>query len=437
MATLMAGAGVADITPLDSQYLFGYLHVERYSTGVHDPLLSSALYLTDGHTPVLFVANDIIFVSKATTRRVRRRIEQVTGIPGTNILISATHTHSGPSTVDYIGFAGDPTVPEVDLAYLQRFEDGIVTAALTAYRHAQPAELGLAIAEVVGLGTNRRDPTGPSDPQVPVLMARAAMTGRPIAGMIVCSMHPTVLHENSTVVSADFPGMARRFLQQNVLGEDCPLIYHTGPAGNQSPRHVVRENTLVEANRLGELLGRALADVIPQINYGSLGPLQVRRALVDLPRRVFPPVSEAERRLERAAQRFAYLQQSGAPRQQIRTAEVDWFGAEGLLMLARMAAEGRLEPTYESCLPAEAQAIQVGPWWFVGWPGEIFVEYALAVKARAKNTFVISLANGELQGYIVTEEAAREGGYEASSALFAPQSGMMLVENTLQLLRVS
>ena len=80
------------------------------------------------------------------------------------------------------------------------------------------------------------------------------------------------------------------------------------------------------------------------------------------------------------------------------------------------------------------QALQVGQWWFVGWPGEIFVEHALAVKAAVKDTFVISLANGELQGYVVTEDAAREGGYEASNAIFAPAAGRKLVETTLALL---
>jgi hypothetical protein len=77
----------------------------------------------------------------------------------------------------------------------------------------------------------------------------------------------------------------------------------------------------------------------------------------------------------------------------------------------------------------------IGSWTFVGWPGEIFVEYALAVKGEARDTYVISLANGELQGYITTEAAATEGGYEAANAIFAPQSGQVLVETTLRLLR--
>jgi neutral ceramidase len=431
---LLAGAGVADITPHDPQYLFGYPHVERTSTGVHDPLLSSALYLFDGRTPLIFVANDIIFVGKATAQRVRQRIEAATGVPAANILVSATHTHSGPSTVDYGSLEGDPFVPKVDPRYLQRFEDGIVAAGIEAVRRAQPAEVGLAVADGAGVGTNRRDPTGPADPQVPVLLARSAATGAPIACMMVCSMHPTVLREVSTVVSGDFPGMTRRFLQEHLLGSECPVLHHTGPAGNQSPRHVLRGNTVEEAQRLGETFGRAVTAALGKIAFESSLDLDARQALVELPRRAFPPVADAERQLQHAAEKLAHLRQMGAPRQEVRGAEVDWFGAEETVRLARLAAEGKLEGAYRSCLPAEGQAMKVGPWTFVGWPGEVFVEYALVVKAEARDTYVISLANGELQGYIVTEAAVSEGGYEASNAIFTPDAGRMLVEATLRLI---
>jgi hypothetical protein len=430
---LIAGAGVADISPRDSQYLFGYPHVDRFSAGISDPLLSSALFLSDGLTSLLFVANDIIFVSKATAARVRERIREATGIPEENILISATHTHSGPSTVDYASLAADPTVPKVDPGYLAHFEDGIMAAGVAAFRNARPAEAGLALTEA-RVGTNRRDPAGPADPQVPVLMVREAGTGTPVACMLVVSMHPTVLREDSRVVSGDFPGLARRYLQQHVLGADCAVLHHTGPAGNQSPRHVVRENTVAEARRLGEVLGQAVARSLPEITYTQEITLQACRTLIELPRRAFPPSEEAQGKVARAAQRLEHLRQSGAPRQVIRGAEVDWFGAEETARLARLAADGRLASYYNACLPAEIQVLQIGPWAFVGWPGEIFVEYGLQVKGERPGTFVISLANGEFQGYISTEQAAAEGGYEASNAIFAAQSGQVLVESTLRLL---
>ncbi len=433
MQPLLAGAATADITPRDSQFLFGYPHVERYSTGVNDPLLSSALYLAAGREQIMFIANDIIFVGKASAERVRARISAATGIPAGNVMVTATHTHSGPITVDYLSNEDDPAVPKADPAYLALFEDSMVAAACRAKAGAQPAEIGLAIADGSGVGTNRRDPAGPSDPQVPVLMVRA-VGGAPIACMLVCSMHPTVLHEDSTLVSADFPGMARRFLQERVFGPEVPVLHHTGPAGNQSPRYVTRANTFAEAERLGAILGSAVAKAIAGIAYSGEAHLGSAQHLLDLPRRTFPSVEEARLKLEQARRRLEQLRRENAPRQLVRTAEVDWFGAEETFTLARAAAEGRTEAFYRSCLPAEVQLLRIGRWAFVGWPGEIFVEYALTVKTQCPDTYIISLANGELQGYIVTEEAAREGGYEASNGLFGPEAGQMLVEATLDLL---
>ena len=111
---LTAGSAIVDITPKDSLHLYGYPHVARDSTGIHDPLLSSALYLSDGATAAMFVANDIIYVPKTIAASVRRRIEQATGIPVRNIMVTATHTHSGPVTTNYISHEADPVVPKAD-----------------------------------------------------------------------------------------------------------------------------------------------------------------------------------------------------------------------------------------------------------------------------------------------------------------------------------
>ncbi len=435
MPSLIAGSAVADISPKDSQFLYGYPHVERYSTGIHDPILSQALYLSDGQQQVMFIANDIIFITKQSAQRVRQRISQATDIPVTNIMVTATHTHSGPITANYISNEADPVVPKVDQGYLRHFEDQIVAAGTEACRHRQPAKAGLALASGQGVGTHRHDPNGPADPQVPVLMVRSIDGDRPIAAMVVCSMHPTVLHEDSKLVSGDFPAMARQYLQKTLLGEKCPVLYHTGPAGNQSPRHVTRGNTFAEAERLGQMLGESIARVIPSMKYRSDLTLSCTQALVDLPRRTMPSVAEAEQGEHRARQRLAHLRQTNAPRTEVRTAECDWFGSEETLTLAKAAASGRLEKTIQESLPAEVQVIRVGDWSFVSWPGECFVEFGLKVKAQRPNTFVITLANGELQGYLVTEEAVRGNWYEGSNAsLKSPESGEKLVEATLKLL---
>ncbi len=431
---LLAGAAVADITPRSSSFLYGYPHVRRYSTGVHDPLLSAALYLSDGATQAMFLSNDLIWVSKETTRRIRERIRSQVPVPAGHIMITASHTHSGPMTLDLLSNEADPVVPKTDPEYVDFLEEAIARAAVTAFRNSGPAEAGLAVSHAEGIGTHRRDPQSPADPQVPVFLVRRALDARPIACMLVYSMHPTVLHEDSLLISADFPGMARQFLQEKVLGRDCPVLYHTGPAGNQSPRHRVRANSFPEARRLGCLLGKSVAEAMERIVFRPDHTIACSRVLTDLPRRRIPSCSEAQQRMRAARERLELLRETGAAREQIRTAEVDWFGSEESWTLAKASGEARLESFYRSVLPAEIQSIQVGPWSFVGWPGEVFVEYSLSVKKQFPDVFIISLANGELQGYIVTPEAEGQGAYEAGNSLFAPESGAILVEKSKELL---
>ena len=431
---LLAGAAVADLTPPGSVFLYGYPHVERMSTGVHDPLQSAALYLRGKKGAALFIANDIIVIDRDFTAGVRRRINARTGVAEDAIMITCTHTHSGPVTVDGLSHASDSIVPRRDEAYLRLAADRMVEAACAAVKAATPAEIGLATARAEGVGTNRHDPAGPSDPEVPVLVARSTRDRSPIACMVVFAMHPTVMHEDSKLISADFPFFTRRLLQGGALPASCPVVYHTGAAGNQSPRHVTRANTFAEAQRLGEKLGSAIAAAIPGISYRPDAPIACRRKFIDLEIRKFSAVDKADAALGEVRARFERLKQEGAPRPEVRTAECDVFGAEETADLARAAIDGRLQAAARSCLPAEIQVIEIGSWKFVGWPGEHFVEFALEVKARSPGTFIITLANGELQGYIVTAEAAAKGFYEATNAVFAPSNGQRFVRETLALL---
>ncbi len=433
---LIAGAASIEITPPVGIFLAGYPHVRRDSTGVHDPLLSCALYIEHGGERALIITNDVIYVAKSLVTRCRARIAKQTGVPETNILISATHTHSGPKTLDPIATSGDDAVPRTDEQYVRYLEDRIVEVAGRAAASPSPAEAGLAVADATGVGTNRRDVNGAKDLAVPVLVVRDASTHRAIAAMLVCSMHPTVLHEDSKLISGDFPAMARQQLGREILGEKCVVLYHTGPAGNQSPRHVTRDNTFDEAKRLGSILATAAAKVIPSIQYSRDHALRCRSTSAELALRSFPGEAEAQATLIRARTRLDELRRIEAPRTQVRTAEVDWFGAEETLTLARAVQSGALQQAADAAMPAEVQCISLGPWNFIAWPGEMFVEFALAVKSKKPNTFLISYANGELQGYLVTREAAAEGGYESQNAIFkSPESGELLVQKTLELLR--
>lgn len=434
MSPFLAGAASVNITPEKPYFLHGYPNVERISEGVNDRLLSSALFLTDGKEQIIFITNDLLYIDKKSTARIRAGISQKTGVPVSCILIAATHTHSGPITVEGAISGNDPVVPTVDPELVQLLEYRIMDAAQCAFQNAEPAQIGYTIVDGTGVGTNRRNPMWASDSEVPLMVVKNT-DGAYIACMMVCSMHPTVMHEDSKLYSGDFPAYTRDLLQKKYLGSMCPVLYFTGAAGNQSPRHVTKSNTFEEAKRIGGILAEAAGNALKKgLNFHSHVDVSCSSHSVDLPRRSFLSVEETDKNRKRALTLLESLRAKKTDSKEIRTAEVDWFGAEEQYYLSKLAEENKLEIYYQSSLPAEIQIMKVGELIFVAWPGEIFVEYALRLKEQSENTFLITLANGELQGYIVTEEAAKNNYYEASNSLFHYSGGETLLSETFKLL---
>ncbi len=436
--SLHAGVSSRNITPTKSLFLYGYPHVERMSEGVNDPLLANAMVLDNGEEQIVFCSVDLIYFSKELAKRIRRGLESKLGIPEEAIMLSATHTHSGPIIVRMVSNIDDPVVPPPDKEYIDFLASSLIDLIAEAYQNKIEVEFALTVADGTGIGGNRRSDEGAIDPEIPVMVVRRVLDKKIIGLSTVYCMHPTVLHEDFKLYSADFPGYTREYILDE-FGEDVVYLYHTGPEGNQSPRRFIRENTVAEAKRLGYELGKRIVGVVRKLSEGDFKKsisLKYSSSEVLLSPKQFPSVEEAEKNLKCAIDRLNKLKSTGASRVEIRTAECDWFGAEELVTLARLSSSGELEDILREVLPAEVQVFKIDEYYFVALPGEWFVEYSLEIKQRAPGkTFVICLANGELQGYIVTEEAYREGGYEASNSMFAPNEGRKIIEKALEMIR--
>ena len=70
----------------------------------------------------------------------------------------------------------------------------------------------------------------------------------------------------------------------------------------------------------------------------------------------------------------------------------------------------------------------------MGWPGEVFAEFGLTLKGNHRNVSLITYANGELQGYVVTKEAHEKGFYEAGNSFFDISAGYLMLEATDKIL---
>jgi hypothetical protein len=416
--------------------LYGYPHVKRVSTGVHDPLLASVLCLERGGVRLVMVALDLLFLDPPVSRTIRRHVAAALKVPEAGVFISCSHTHSGPVTSRLVGWQNDPTIPAPDPAYLGWVGEQVVAAAEAAAACLVPAAMAWSGANAKGVGGNRLSSDGVTDPECGILAVRDAQSGKLIAVSLIYGMHPTVLHEDSTLISSDFPYYARLHINEQ-FGGKVTVLYHTAPCGNQSPRYFVKGQTFAEAERLGRKLGAAAVEALRGIgasDWSDEPRLDAALTPIDLSRRALLPLPSARALLKEYRQTYERLKAEGAPRPEVRTAECAVFGAEGTVALAEAEARGDIERLLMKYAPLEVQILRIGAASVVGLPGECFTDYALTIKRNASTrTFVVSLVNGELQGYIVTPEAAAAGGYEATNAVFAAESGEILVRTALGL----
>src|SRR5690606_9963618 len=89
-----AGASTSNITPKLGQGIVGGFGTPPTATHVHDQLHARTLALDDGSTQLVFVVVDNVAIKREVFDEAKRRIQEKTGLPASNILMSATHTHS-------------------------------------------------------------------------------------------------------------------------------------------------------------------------------------------------------------------------------------------------------------------------------------------------------------------------------------------------------
>lgn len=435
--TLRAGSAVVDISPGPGVELAGYPHHPRPNTGIHDPLYAGCICLDDGTTRLALVCMDLAVYPKAEVRAVREPASRLTGIPAAHILISCSHTHSGPwaggrESLDVLGMGW-----RVDADYLAGLRRKLVDLIHRAWESSFEASIGIGrgfCAREQGVGGNRRDPFGLADPEVWTIGVKD-LSGALRACLVKYTLHPTFLHSDNFLVSADYPGYIREHLGSVHPG--MTFLFAQGCSGNQSPRYFRTGKTFAEAQRVGHAIGAEAARVLDALEYRREARLLCRSTEVDVELRHLPPRREAEQAVARTRAEWERLKATSTVERDIWNAELRFLGAENILSFVTMkerAPGGRLT---DPELPAEVQVLGIGDTRIVGLPAEIFAEFGMTIQYRAPfdRCFVIELANGCLPGYACTTQAYVQGGYETGTSLLSGRSGEQLVEAAVRLLQ--
>jgi neutral ceramidase len=161
-ALLQAGEGVADITPPLGTELGGFHRSpgkERRVSGIRQPSSVRAIVLTDGKTEVSLVSLDVLAVSLEFCRKVQDLVARRTGIPGANIHLTATHTHSMP-TLRFCRQWG-----RLPNDYMELVGNRVLEAVELAKKDLAPAELRIGKERVVGANLNRTSKVWKNDDQ--------------------------------------------------------------------------------------------------------------------------------------------------------------------------------------------------------------------------------------------------------------------------------
>ncbi len=433
---LVAGTSIIDISPGKGIELAGYPHHLRHNRGVHDPLLAGCLYLDNGQTALAIVAMDLVMYSKKQVHSVRQEVARRTSVPAENIMICCSHTHSGPWASGRLDLEAFEKDLKPDPGYVASLQDKLVLLVEEAVSNPFPARVGVDkgyCGREQGVGGNRRDPRGIADPEVWTIGVQD-QDGNWRSCLAKYALHPTFIHSDSFLVTADYPGYIRTHLSQTKPGMN--LLFAQGTSGNQSPRYFRSGKTFAEAQRVGSAIGVEVDRVLDNMVLHTELPLVVASKEIEIETRTFPDRRTAAERVAELKAEWEQIGASGAPERDIWNAELRFLGAEDTLGYIVLKEQGRALELLDDEMPVEIQVLGIGDTRLVGIQGEIFVEFGLTIQYRApfENVFVVELANGCLPGYVATAKAYAEGGYETGASLLTGRSGDQLVDTAVALL---
>jgi hypothetical protein len=433
-AELQVGAAAVVINPPEGTPLAGY-YSQRGTKSVLDDIYSKAMVLQVGETKAALVVCDLISLPRYVVTEARRQIEASTGIPGAHVMLSATHTHTGPvlareSALDeLVGATSD-----LGRRYTEKLPELIAKSVAEANKKLAPARASAAVGREDGISFNRRfhmkdgtvswnpakrhpgivRPAGPIDPDVGVVYFDTPKNAA-VATYVNFALHPDTVGGEG--VSADYPGVLARALT-GFRGSDMVTLFANGCCGNINHRDINwldPQKGPHEAHRIGTLLASSVLRTTPHLKPILADALRVKSEIVPLP---LAPITEAD-----VAAAKDVVKRVKDP----KTTFMEKVQAFKVLDVA--ARKGKP-------LEVEVQVIALGDQ--VAWvslPGEIFVELGLAIKKASpvRHTLLAELANGSI-GYIPDKTAYPQGNYEVVSARCAEGSGELLVAATLRLL---
>jgi hypothetical protein len=369
------------------------------ATGIHDRLWARAAAFGDGERTLVAIVLDVLAVDAALTAAVRAAVTARDVVAERDVILAATHTHGGPAllTKALLGTVA-PGVRE-------RLVDGAVAAALAALSDLSDAELTFAVGRETTVARNRRVPNGAIDADVPVALVHC--DGAVVGILTGYACHPVVLGPDNQCFTRDYPGTVVDALEERWPG--AVALFLTGACGQINTGHPstaslaldpTPQRTFAAAHTHGGRLAAAAVDAAQGARHLRPTPLRASRRIVPLPLaapRRDPGADVADWRAE-----LALL----APDAAARRADLE----------ARCTWAERIAPRPPAPVEVEAACWALGDLAIAWFPGEVFVEHGLELKAANDGPLIVVSNALDAPGYVPHASAYPAGGYEVAEA---------------------
>lgn len=422
-----------DITPPLGVTMPGYYY-ERLAEDVLDPLYINAFAVQEGEKSAVVLVCDLIGIASDAARELAKDVAAAVGLDHEAVIVCHTHTHTGPSVLHY----REKNDPMYNDWFCRRLRD----AAVMALRDCKPITYVKGFeGETKGLTFYRRykmkdgryqtwanrgdpdilEPAGEADETL--RFVRVGREGGDEIVVVNFQVHPD--NVSNCMISADFPGYLRRYVEEEKPGTKC--VFLNGCEGQLDYVDWQHLSTVQKKIDAAIALGRGLADYV-LAHYDEAADLEGQGVAYGQVVRQCRTKRDPSKLAE--ALRIIEIHESGREEELLGP---DWIATP---IVAEAVVIRRLENEQLDAVPMTVSAVTLGGLALVGMPGEPFCEVGVNVRAASPYpmTMLICHANGN-EGYYPTAKAFEQGGYEPANTKFPKGIAEILQDTAIALLQ--
>ena len=434
-AGLQVGYAREDILPDGSVGLSGFTNSDiRRSTGYRDIIYTTCLAFSEGGETILLFSTDVINMTLG--KHIREKVSEKTGIPFSNIMVSATHNHSGPEYSEKPYF-DDIFVPAfekaaekalADLAPATMFGAKASTGKMSSVRHyitidGTYVDNSTAANNPAMLASHARE----ADPEM-VLVKFDREGDKKDISLINWQCHPCFSIATDTYISADFIASLRSQVEETT---GTQVIYFTGAAGDVgSKSHLQGEKNYSDPVSYGE----ALADIAIAAFNGTMTKIEGTGLTIQHERFEYQSNRIGLEKLEDAKKVKEMVEQAGSP----DGTEVNNYAKSLGFSTARLAVTIVNNSQMPEKATMELNALYLAGLAFVTAPYEMCAQDGVVIKQGSPFEFtVVSTLSNEHYSYFPRKEAFESPNtiYEVNASKFAKGAAEATAAELVSLLK--